>query len=219
MKYNYTNRIFFPYPAAMSALLLWGCTSSINPYDLNKPEGVVNWSILSGLELELPLSSGSVNSNKKIFITASSFTGNLGGVSGADSLCNSDANKPDASIYSALLFATTRTFSAGWPLLPNTPYYRDDGTTLISTTDSSGRLMAAGSNSPSDTRIDKAWTGMRLDPWCSTLSNCTWTCGDWTNGSSGWGDTGRDFLSDAYYSFANTNSGCSTPRYLYCVQQ
>jgi hypothetical protein len=38
------------------------------------------------------------NSDKIIFVTSAGFTGNLGGVSGADSKCSSDANKPNGNI-------------------------------------------------------------------------------------------------------------------------
>ena len=87
---------------------------------------------------------------KKIFVTTSLTNGNLGGVTGADSFCNNDSNKPDSSTYKALIVSNTRRActtaecSGGpsehqdWVMSANTNYYREDGLTLIGTTTDNG---------------------------------------------------------------------------------
>ena len=71
---------------------------------------------------------------KKIFITATSYRGDLGGFSGADAKCNSDSNKPSGGgTYKAILGG-----NPGNPALkPNQIYLRADGVTVIGTTNSS----------------------------------------------------------------------------------
>lgn len=115
---------------------------------------------------------------KHLFVTAETYTGDLGGVTGADAKCNSDANKPNDSNYKALLVdgsarraCTSPHCSDGgldehldWVLTPNTGYYRADGTTLIAKANTLGlwpfplsNTYDLPENSPGLTAV---WTGL-----------------------------------------------------------
>lgn len=145
-------------------------------------------------------SSATPSGVKLIFLTAVTYTGNLGGVSGADSLCNSDSNKPNASTYKAFVYNQ-------FTLAPNQTYYRTDGTTLIATTDASGNMPATLTNSIST---------VNAPVWVGTASyNCIgWAAaadfgmrGTANASNSNWNATGAQACS---VSFASR---------LYCVEQ
>ncbi len=134
-------------------------------------------------------------SNKYFFITNSTFTGDLGGIAGADAKCNSDANKPNSSSYKAFIVdgtnrvaCTTASCSTGtiehtdWVLIPNTTYTRIDSSTPIATTDANGLFTFPFTNTYIDTDDTSfsIWTGLNADPtgssnWVSAESvfNCT----------------------------------------------
>ncbi len=145
---------------------------------------------------------------------AGSITG-TGGVSAADSLCNSDANR-GTGIYKALLVdgssriatvtANTGDGQVNWVLYPNKTYARTDGVVVFIT----------GSNS-----LPGSFTGDAIAPttthyWTGFSSNYqTGThCSAWTTGAAG---------SNANYGMtASLSVGtdtCNTLNGIYCVQQ
>ena len=94
-----------------------------------------------------------------VFITEPRYNGNLGGVSGADSICQSDAyvagsHIPPGHTFKALLVSSARypcssknggvsgqcggEFANDWPLKPGTPYYYPDGQYLFNTVNENG---------------------------------------------------------------------------------
>lgn len=176
-----------------------------------------------------------INGGKILFITDSTFNGNLGGISGADDLCNSDANKPNSSTYKAMIVADSPARRActhpdcsnsgasehfDWVLSPNTEYYRDDGTTLIGTTNSAGifsfpldntYLLTEGSND-----VERIWTGIS-DDWINDYECSSWT----VSTPGGFPNIGGHARIDATDSQAirYSTQRCSEFSHLACVEQ
>ena len=134
-----------------------------------------------------------------IYITSSvPSVASMGGVSGADFICNTDSAKPAVppTYYKAIIAAGSQrracsssncsTGGAGenidWPLAPNTTYVRPDQT-VIGTTNASG-IFDPLTNAFS-TGNPEFWTGFGYG-W-----ETTYDCSSWTTSSSGtWGQVG-----------------------------
>jgi hypothetical protein len=172
---------------------------------------------------------------KRIFLTSSTHNGNFGGISGVDSFCSSDANKPSTGTYHGMItngstrVACTSAFCAtggasehvDWALAANTFYTRADGTPIGMTT-SNGVFTFPLTNSFGTVGFPggRAWTGM-------DFSNKTWiyrnacTCSGWTSASSGvsgcygsGASSDTDDNSISYYS-----DTCDKLLRVYCVEQ
>lgn len=182
--------------------------------------------------------SGSSEGGKKIFVTASSYTGNLGGTSGADAKCNSDANKPsDGSNYKALIASNISggnlarqpcvgdcvspgTEASDWPLAASTRYVRTDGT-LIGTTDQFQKFDLNAEISISSSTTDLVWTGLIPD---SNYQISAYHCTNWTV-TTGHGTDGNAAGTDGTYTaeFRYTLTwqlvlACTSSRKLICVE-
>jgi len=165
----------------------------------------------------------------KIFYTVSSYNGNLGGVSGADSKCMADSNYPGSGTYKALIVdGTNRIASASanagdgqvdWVLQPNTTYYRSDGSTIILTTDSNG-IFVFGTLDNSFGSGGRLWMGLNAD-W-TTDNHCT-TWADGTNSypavSGSGGDSVETSSSSIDASIAGSPYPCNFSGQLLCVEQ
>jgi hypothetical protein len=172
---------------------------------------------------------------KRIFVTDGSFTGNLGGVSGADLLCQGDANHPGAGSFKALLAdgVNRRACVMGnencqpadhldWVMAPNVTYVRRDGTTVIGQANAAGIIpfndgaQLANSIGTSDVQ---AFTGLSSD-W-SLYSGCGGTC----NCTGFTSADGSDLGPVGVASMVNQNAigdtaiSCSASAHLYCVEQ
>lgn len=163
-----------------------------------------------------------------IFVTATSVTGGMSGISGADSKCNTDSNKPNSSNYKAMVVdgmirvaCITPNCSGGlteqsnWVLKPNQMYQRSDGT-VIATTNADGifDFSTALVNSISATS-NIAWTGMSND-WVADSDNCN----KWMNGTGI--ESGRNGQSNSTSNTAisYTLMSCNSMSVLlYCVEQ
>lgn len=127
----------------------------------------------------------------RIFYSAGDYqtAGNLGGISGADTACASDANNPnDGATFKALLVGSSRractsancttggaSENLDWVLQPNTIYTRVDGTTPLFTTNSSG-IFVFGTMSNTWGTMNYIWTGLNGD-WTTH----SYTCNSWTS--------------------------------------
>jgi hypothetical protein len=130
-----------------------------------------------------------ITSSLSLYVTASNVLGNLGGPTGADSICMSDANYPGSGTFKAMLSdgssriaCTTANCSGGssehvgWVLNSNTEYTRTDGT-IIGRTDSNGLFVfpltaSFASTAPS---LNSIHTGLNSS-WTSKTENCYgWT--------------------------------------------
>ncbi|MFZ4579798.1 MAG: DUF1554 domain-containing protein [Myxococcota bacterium] len=153
---------------------------------------------------------------KKLFITAAAYTGNLGGMAGADAKCQSDANKPaDSSTYKAVLAdETTRQASPAqnWVLLANAGYVRPDGT-LIGETDSTMLFSFMGFNNPMSADNVSLWIGF-YSGWSTAAG---YTCTNWT-ATTGLGSNGKSSATMPGGVYGGYGS-CSDAKSLICAEQ
>ena len=153
---------------------------------------------------------GPSKTSKIIFVSASTFSGNLGGLSGADAKCNADANKPAGSgSYKALLGGNNATTTG-------ITYTRTDGTTTIAVA-TGGDLVGynALESAISISAIYSVWTG-------GAGNNCS----NWSSAlSTDFGDYGNPrIVNDGMWWYYSGGSGsipvaCNGSNPLYCVQQ
>ncbi len=155
------------------------------------------------------------------------FDGDLGGVSGTDTLCNSSPAKPNGSTYKALLVdgsnriaCTTSNCSGGvsehtgWVLSPYTIYTRSDGTTRVFITNQSG-IFAFGTLTSSPTGIaGEYWTGLNND-WTTSSETCL-----------EWSTTSPSYKGNSGYGSSTSNTAvnysqpqCFKTNRIYCVEQ
>ena len=176
--------------------------------------------------------------SKKLFIEFT-HTGSLGGIAGADNLCNTSANRPDtAKTYKALIVGggrtacTTANCSGGvgehtdWVLTPSTYYSRGgdgmgapggDGA-IIGQTDANGLFTF-----PLTNKMDKdgvgmgggqsqvIWTGLNAD-WTTAANTCT----GWTSANAaqyGAAGASRDLTSAAINDAAGSATGVGSANY------
>ena len=169
----------------------------------------------------------------KIFVTASSSTGDLGGIAGADAKCQSDTNKPaDGRTYKALISVNTGTAATSriactsancttggagehtdWVLKDNTPYTRTDGTAI--TTTSALGLFNFNLTIPIKDSLQVAWTGLVAD-FTPKASHCV----RWTSAAGG-SDGGSGIVNQqASNAIDGGETTCShSSALLYCIEQ
>jgi cysteine-rich repeat protein len=167
--------------------------------------------------------------SKLVFVTSASYNGNMGGLAGADAICQSHADAAGLpGTYLAWLSSTFESPSTRFIQSPG-PYTLVDGTVIadnwadltdgtlrypidLSEVAGPGGLSSPGCNSS----VKMVWSG--TSEWGTTLSNADNRCVDWTSTSGGsqWGN----------YQVANRNwttwcSGgtCSWVAPIYCFQQ
>ena len=133
----------------------------------------------------------------------------------ADALCAGEVAGYKAMIASSVRYPNTGSGSSDWVLKPNTQYLREDGVTVIGTTNTNGTFDDVGSiifeDSVGTTGGVKAWTGLGA-AW-DTDANCN----NWTQ-TAGTGMTG-DTASISTNAISDSNEACTGSYHLYCVQQ
>lgn len=165
---------------------------------------------------------------KYLYVTNGIFDGGaVGGLSGADAICNSDSARPRAGTYKAFIAAydrntsvTLRDGGANWILYANQKYYRYDGQ-FLTTTNISG-LFSLPLNTTIYPSLLEYWTGMNTSFLSNSgsMASCT-PAGlgqSWTTNSSSNGVTGRSDRTDnstAYYGAPI----CSAQKHLLCAEQ
>lgn len=173
------------------------------------------------------------DTRKFIFPTQSTYNGNLGGLTGADSKCATEkttnfSTLPGADTeYKALLAdGTTRIActsanctdtaqNTGWVLKPGTDYYRPDESKIFTT--NTGGIFPFGTmgNAFSTNGTDAWWTGLETD-WTSSAVNDD--CGNWAstvgNGTFGTGNLTTD---GAIADFGA--DPCTNTKKILCVRQ
>jgi hypothetical protein len=180
-----------------------------------------------------------VGSPKLVFITSQLYNGNLGGLLGADGLCQKlagQASRPGvfkAWLSSTLTSAAERlTHSTGPYVLPNgTPVAANwaglTSGTLLSPID----LTETGANAPSptimcgSTNVPAAWTATAPDGTLGTTLKAT--CGDWTTSGQSNGailgvadQTGAAWTAGcSSQTAAGTSTICGQTASLYCIEQ
>jgi hypothetical protein len=162
----------------------------------------------------------------------------MGGVIGADGICENDANNPgNGSAYKALISdgvsrvaCTSNNCSGGasenvdWVLRPSTEYRRLDNTTIIVNTNASAIFDLDYSSSNLENTIDPSpssaivWSGLQFG---GTLNwtNIDIDCSDWTSNLSGdFGTAGQSNSIDAEV-FTADDDPCNSLQKVYCVEQ
>ena len=160
---------------------------------------------------------------KKVFVTADSWNGNLGGVAGADAKCAAAASTAGlAGSYKAWIStssyspATSSSFykHTGPYITLNNKKIADDFTDL--TSGSVQSVVDVDQNGTPFSTEQYTWTGTRSS---GTLRSTSYTCNNWTtgtSGSSGWrGSTNRD---NKWWTDFNMQS-CDNTFRLYCLEQ
>lgn len=215
----------------LSTILIAGCGDGIDRSDAGS--GTSSGGGSATIDCT-PLASGF----KRIFVTASSYTGafrthgfGITGVEGADTVCDRDTNNPqrNCSRYKALIADGSNRYACStancgggvientdWVLQASTQYRRVDGTTVIGTTTAAGIFSYPVTNGFAAT-ADDVWTG-------------SWTQGDWTSGQncSDWSDGTGGVLgsyganpsaTDKYIMVDDSDASCGISKKLYCVEQ
>ena len=162
---------------------------------------------------------------KRTFVSSSASIGNLGGIAGADTVCNSDPGKPSIipNVYKAMIVdGTARRASlsanAGdsqinWILLPSTSYFRSNGTTQIMTTNANSIFPFGALTNSFESAAIPYWTGLNTN-WTTSAN----TCSNWST-MAGNGQVGQATpTTNASISGASSPCNGSVP-FLLCVQQ
>lgn len=181
-------------------------------------------------------STSSTSTSKKMFLTASKYDGNLGGVTGADAKCQSDSNKPSTGTYKALLVdgenrvaCTTANCSGGssenkdWVLKANTSYVRTDGT-AIGTTNAAGIFTSAFTNAVTSTTGVFYRSGLKINSTPGWVADASAHC-QFYSVTTGTGTTGAAYGTNVSsggggdsFQYANASS-CASTFVLLCVEQ
>jgi hypothetical protein len=163
------------------------------------------------------------HSPRRVFVSSQTYNGNLGGIAGAQAICNQLAAAAGLEgSFDAWL--STEASSPNTRFVRHTgPYIRVDGTPVawsyVDLTD--GFLFSAlrmDENGDLLGESDLAWTGTspQGDYQPTTLLD---DCSDWTNGGGfGNGFAGRTFYQDANWS-TFFNAACGSAQHLYCFEQ
>ncbi len=173
----------------------------------------------------------------RMFVTAATYNGVLGGVTGADAKCASDTNKPSTGTYKAMLVdgtnrvaCTTANCSGGisenvnWVLKANTAYTRTDGT-AIGTTNSAAIFTTLTNAVTTSPTYNEYRTGMAFSSTPDWKAHATGHCTNYS-ASSGTGVCGNASSSaistggGTSSNFLYTNgTSCGTSVALLCVEQ
>jgi hypothetical protein len=166
----------------------------------------------------------------KIFVTATGHVADFtndptlqgnNGVEKADDFCNKASNKPDRTIYKALLLDNALrvpTSGPAWVLQANRTYHRANGVTAIGTTGPDAffqlpYVQLANAIDPTN-KNPGVWTGVVLPNW-NAGENCNgWSALRLSGARIGYSDQTGEQAVDA-----NTIMDCSCLCPVYCVQQ
>jgi cysteine-rich repeat protein len=164
--------------------------------------------------------------SRLVFITSTLHDGDLGGLAGADAICNMRAAAADLpGTYMAWLSTDQGSPSTRF-VTSTVPWVRLDGTTIADdwadlvdgTLDAIVNQTEVGGAPPNSTYIcngtaRQTWTGTAVDgtPTANTCGNFGSTAGN--------GAIGRNTATDANWSVCNPSVACTTMAPLYCFQQ
>ena len=157
-------------------------------------------------------------SSKVIFITSTTYSGNLGGLNGADEICNQHAAAAQlAGNYKAWL-SDSEESAADRLTHSDVPYVDTLGNVIalnwteLITTDHLTYMYYDEFGSADNTLV---WTGTNAD---GDLYNTALTCSNWLEGSSGSAMTGNpSHFDDKWTEYGSVN--CSGEQTIYCIQQ
>lgn len=169
--------------------------------------------------------------NYKTYVTSLTYAiPAVGGIAGADTICNSDPGKPvPANLFKALLVDETGCAGApcrrasvtadtgdgqiDWVFKPNTTYYRADGITPIMTTNAAGLFMFGVLTNSWTVTASTGITGIS-GTW-TTFATLTCTNYTVTTGSV----TTAQFTQTASGSISGAGMSCTGSYNLLCIEQ
>lgn len=194
----------------------WVTASEINPGDSLRirliSSGSVSTARVAAVTVGDTTDNWSVTTKAgqtQIFITPTTYNGNLGGLSGADTRCQTEAGALGyAGSWKAVMSDSST--NAKDRLTITYPVVRASGGTTVDSTD-----LWDGSLENNLGASQDYWTG--TDPDGTAHAN---TCSDWTSFSSGDdGATGWGASTNSGWIKAVTTYDCSSTRHLACVDQ
>ncbi|MBS1826486.1 MAG: DNRLRE domain-containing protein [Acidobacteria bacterium] len=199
-----------------------GATGPTGPAGAAAPSGVPALAAVCALYFRNGIAApAGMECPKLIFATQSSFFGNLGGLDGADNLCNSEAAQAGhTGVFKAWL--STATVSAASRMTQsNGPYARVDGVVVADNwadlTD--GSLKSA-------IPVTQFGVSRVLEPYTWTNTTVAGAsaggpdCNGWTaTNASGTPRVGTVTFGDQNWTLSQTTRPCAFPQRLYCVQQ
>jgi len=168
--------------------------------------------------------TGEINhtSCRTIFVTSAEYSGNLGGLSGADALCATRATQaPDPLPGTFKAWLSDSTTSAASRLThPTVPIMLVDGTVIATDWDD---LTDDTLNAPID--LDETGTLVSAFVWTGTAANgdihiATGNCANWTTASASFlGQGGHSTIFRSFQWTEVANSRCDFSERLYCIEQ
>ncbi|MCP4700526.1 MAG: DUF1554 domain-containing protein [Gammaproteobacteria bacterium] len=160
-----------------------------------------------------------------VFITSTKYTGNLGGLTGADTKCNERAQAPSSEVK-ATDFAAWLSDSA--QSIENRldhagPYLKPNGNVLATSwsdlTDGELTYKFRISEQGNIISITQVWTGTKPNG-ITDSPDAQLHCENWTSPFEVVsGRTGISNNTDSYWSTGNTRATCDTSQSLYCVEK
>ncbi len=197
----------------------WGTSGAISSGQTLQVRMTTSGSVSTVLTATVTVGSSSTNwttttrsGSLQAFLTPSTYGGNLGGLSGADALCQSAAGTAGyAGTYMAILSdATTSAASRLTLSYPIVNAY--DGSTVAAANLWVGSITT-DIKTPGGATAAGEWTGSNADGSISASGTCTsWT----TTAGNGMAGNGTNTASFWINSAAG---GCSNSEHLYCIQQ
>ena len=212
----------------------------VNPSTINWYDQASGGTPLITTTKNIDSSNGVTTNGLIIFVTKNSHVGDYANdptltgntaIDKADSFCNIDENKPNNSVYKALLtdgITRDAVSLTDWVLSPNTTYYRSYGNVEIGTTTNNAIFAALFTNLTNSISIQQPNTSFTDENIVVTgINNAStfattpsFTCNSWSNAtnsfSSGWGliyETNENaFVVNGFIS-------CAYRSRLYCVEQ
>lgn len=189
------------------------------------PSENIDIQLLAGTGFNLGTDTASVTitaPDKRIFQAAAVNDGNLGGIAGADGICEADVNHPDPgnTQFKTLLAGVGRSAAPAptdWVLAAGTSYFKvDAGNTYIATANAASTFDFPLGTTIGPGAPGRVWTGLNAD-WTTAVE----TCGNWT-ATTGFGRFGATW-SGAPATGTNAidagTFGCVGTTNLYCVEQ
>jgi hypothetical protein len=161
---------------------------------------------------------------KCVFLTSGYWTGNLGGLTGADEKCQTAAENGMPVLHGKVFKAwiSDSVTSAADRLTHSTvPYARVDGVLVAMnwtglTTSYPDWPINIDENGNWQPDIPGAWTNTIPD---GTLRFTEYTCSDWTADTTGWATVGFPNVSRSGEWTRGQDYGCNEPASLYCFEQ
>ena len=221
-----------PIVTKTSGTLISNVTSPYNHYSANGTKYYYVLLATNGNQesaLSNEVSATSFCTECRMFVTATTYTADLGKPVGADAKCKADANKPSgASVFKALLWdGVNRTpcisnlcLTSGiaehtdWVLQPNRRYFRSSDSVTIATTNSEG-IWTTQDNDISSGASVILWSGADTGGNWVQRTGTSGLCSTWE------GDTGTMGSSAGSNNFriGTGANGCASFHSFACVEQ